>query len=264
MNVDQRSETNEELLYRGILPVAMSGRLVRCHAWSDGTVLPVLVGFDDPDPDPDPDPDDDPDDDDDDDADDPANIKDPKLKAASQEAAKYRVQRNEARSARDALRTEVADLKTKLKEAETKGAGDESLKTRIAELEAEVKEKDTKLSELGSELKGTKVARQVASAVADLKIKDDPKYVLFLLNQEGLDETDEDGEIEELPKILKRLIKSKDLKVRTDEDEDDDDPDDDTPQSSGRSSGRTMNGKRKSKADLDRATLEKKYPALRR
>lgn len=273
-NMDQRSEAiGEELLYRGILPVAMSGRLVRCHFWEDGTSLPVLAGFDGEDDDADEDSGDDDndadgtDDDedgDDDDEDDPDKIKDVKRRKSAQQAARYRVQRNEARAARDAAKAKITELEGKLADAVKNGAGDETLKAKVTELETQLAEKGTKLSELESKLKGAGVTVQVAEAVKALKIKDNVDYVVWLLGKEGLDETDEaDGKIEELDKHLKRLVKSKALSVRGDED-DDDETDDDANRTSGRSSGRTMNGKRKSKRNLDRATLESKYPALRR
>lgn len=270
--MDLRSEAiGDELLYRGILPVAMSGRLVRCHFWEDGTVLPVLAGFDGEDDDEGEDDDagdeedddtDDTDDDDDDD-DDPDKIKDVKRRKAAQQAARYRVQRNEARTARDAAKAKITELEGKLAQAVKDGAGDETLKAKVSDLETQLAEKDTKLSELESKLKGVGVTAQVADAVKAMRIKDDVDYVVWLLGKEGLDETDEaDGKIEELDKHLKRLVKSKKLSLR--DDDEDDEADDDTNRTSGRSSGRTMNGKRKSKRNLDRATLESKYPALRR
>lgn len=276
MNMDLRSES-EELLYRGILPVAMSGRIVPCHAWADGTLLPVLAGFDDPDPDDDGDDDDgddddagtddedaDDDDDGDDDDEDPDKIKDPKRRDAARQAARYRVQRNEAREARDQARSEVTDLKAKLKAAEAAGSGDDSLKERIKELEADVASKDAKLSELESASKGVATERQVRAVASEMNISEDAELIMFRLNKAGV-KADEDGQIDNLKQHLRKLIRRGKLSVKDGDDDDGEgDVDDDTTRTSGRSSGRTMNGKRKSKTVLDQKSMEARFPAIRR
>lgn len=128
---------------------------------------------------------------------------------ASRQAAKYRVQRNEARRERDEARLELAF---------TKAAGG-----RFVNAEAAFKCADREL--LSMDPDGTPV---------------------------GLDESIE-GLIEANPFLL--TPDAEPPKKETDPFE--------TPQ---RSSGRVMNGPRKTKlnTDLNRAALEAKYPALRR
>lgn len=93
------------------------------HWWSDGTRLPVLVGFDgdgeedEEQADTDDDGKDDgdiaasEDDDAEEDLEDPRKIKDPKRARSARQAAQYRTQRNKARRERDELRMEVAFLR---------------------------------------------------------------------------------------------------------------------------------------------------------
>ncbi len=82
------------------------------HRWDDGTRLPLLYGFDDPDDD---EPDEDDDTGDDGDEDDPIpddkTIKDPIRARSARQAARYRNQRNDARAERDEARMEVAYLR---------------------------------------------------------------------------------------------------------------------------------------------------------
>lgn len=283
--MDLRSAILAGLLRK--LPTKMGtidGRSVRCHVWGDGSLTPVFsggAGDDDDDSGGTGDDDDDDasgdddekgkgkgkpgDDDDDDDGDDDADIKNPKIKKLSDENAKIRVQRNKAREARDEalekvseLETENADLKKQLKD----GGSDDKLKEQLDTANEKIAELEAQLEEQGNVITMSTIEKQVDSVRADLKIKDSTEFVMFLLDKNDLLEVDEDGEIEDLEKHLKRFKKQGKLSVVSD-DEDDEDDDDDKGGASG-SSGRSFrrNGN-KGKGGLDRAALEKKFPALR-
>lgn len=239
-------------------------------------MLPVLSGHEDP-PNPNPDDeteeeeeDDETEDDDDDDDEDEATkgIKDPKVKSKikelSDEAAKHRVSRNKARTERDEARTKLAEVTKELEDLKKSGGTDETLKTRNTELETEVAKLKKDLDDANKSIRSSGVERQVSKAVEDLKIDATPKYVIWLLGEEDMLDVDEDGDVEDLQRNLKKLIKSKSLKIVSDDDGDDSDDDDDATSGARQSSSKSFNSKRKGNAALDRKTLEEKYPALRR
>lgn len=272
----------DDAVYLGVVPVAISGTVVRCHVWDDGTELPVLVGFDGDDDSGDDDGDegddegdeDENDEDDDDDEDDPDKIKDPKRRRAAKQAASYRIQRNKARQERDELKTKLTEASDKIKQLEKDGAGDDALKTKISDLEKERDELKAEVDRLSKANRAVSIERQVRDTVKDekLNLKEDTDYVLWLLDKQGMLDVDEDGEVEDLAKNLKKLVKSGKLHVVDDDDEDDDEADEegdgkDKAGTSGtaKKSGRRDAGRRRtSKEDHSRAALEKKYPALRR
>lgn len=271
---DQRSEDDQmPRLYTGCL--WRDGRW--CHTWSDGTALPVLSGRDEGDEDEDDDADsggaDDGDGDEDDDDEDDKGVKNPRIKKLSDENAKYRNQRNNVRKERDDARTEATTLKAKISDLETQlkdGGSDEKLKSRVTELEGQVKsigdERDDlkgKLDKANGEIAKVNVNSQIEDVAKRLKVKEPVKIVRYLLEDAKLLTVDEDGDVEDLERNIKKLLKSKELNVLSEDDEDDDD-DDESASGGSRSSGRPMNRPKKKGDGLDRTTLEKKFPALRR
>lgn len=248
------------------------------NVWSDGVVLPILSGGAPEDDDDtgnedenDDDENEDEDDDDDDEGEDDKDkgkkkkLSESERQRLSREAAKYRTQRNTAREARDEARAKITTLEAKVSDLQKKvdaGGSDDSLKERVAELEKTLSEREAELDKERKTNRSTSIDRQVSSAVSDLKIKEDADMVRYLLEKnEMLEVDDESGDIEDLEKSLKRLIKRGKLTVVSDEDDDDDDDEDDKPSSSGRSRSKSRD---KSKNGLDRESLTKKFPALRR
>lgn len=255
-----------------------SGPVVRwlngrwCYAWSDGTIIPAMYGFDNDDADDDDDTDDTEDEDDDDDDDEEGDDTGGSAKSkssksaqrASRQAAKYRNERNTLRTERDDLKRQLEEANTKLKD----GTGDETAKARITELETENAQLKEQLGEVSSTIAKQNMSKQVGDLKDTLDISDNEDFVLWLIENKSDLEADDDGEFDEreLKTFLKRQVKKGTLSVASGDDDDEDDEDDDESASGARTaSSRRFNGKKKQRKDgLDRASLEAKFPALRR
>lgn len=274
--MDQRSETEApERSYGGVRWASRNGISGWCHVWSDGTILPVLRGFDggedggeDDDTGTDDTEDDGGEDDDDEDID--AKEKDPgklrsRIKELCDENASWRTKLKGVRAERDTAQSELADAKTKIKDLEDgKGGGDDALKARISELETAnaqlTKDNDT----LKGEASKGKVEKQVSAVATKLNIEDDMDYIMYVLERNEMLSVDEDGDIEDLNINLKRLLKKGKLSVASGDDGDDSEDDEGATSGASRSTGKSFNGRKKSSATTDRAKLLDKYPALRR
>jgi hypothetical protein len=214
------------------------------------------------------------DDDDDIDLDDPdaiKAIKDPKRREAAKQAAKYRVRANERTKERDEAVKRATDLDAKVKDLEQKlkdGSSDSELKGRVTTLEAEVTrltgERDAlqkKVEDSQGKLQKVAVSRQVADAVTELKIEESADFVMFLLDTSGQLSVDDEGDVEDLSRNLKKLIKAGKLKVVSDDGEGS------SGGGGGNASGSSSSSKGhngpKGSGGLDRAALEAKFPALR-
>jgi len=291
--MDLRSEEATERYHLGIRWGTLNGRSGWMHVWSDGTTLPVIAGCapddddaddddddagkkgakDDKDDDDDDEEEEDEDEDDDDDEEDPDKIKDPKRRESARQAARYRVQRNEARKARDGLKTKLAEVEKELKDLREKGSGDETLKARVKELEKSVDEKDAEIKQLSKAATDAKVRASVSSVRDELKVKDDLDYVMYVLDRNDLTPKvdDEDGTVDdvEVKRTIRKLIKRKKLNVTSGDDGKDDEEDDEEDErssggSSRRSAPKSFNSEKKGKGASGKslAQLAEKYPAL--
>jgi hypothetical protein len=267
VEMDQRSS---EAAYLGVQWMPYFGQMRRCYVWSDGVILPAIFGGDgegdegDEGEEGDEEGEDEDEDEDDEDEDDPDSIKNPKLRKASKEAARYRRQRNESREKLKKAEESSKDKDTKIKDLEKQiadGAGDEDLKKRVGELEEELKGTNEELEKERASNRSTKVGRQVAAACEELRVKEDPEIVEVLLQRNDMLEVDDDGEVDDLERNIKRLIKKGKL---TELSEDDEEEDDERRETSGSRSGRSFKPKKTKKGNLDKAALEAKFPALRR
>lgn len=246
--------------------------------WSDGVTLPIITGADGAGDDDDTggagdDDDDDSDSDDDDDDDDGDDDKSSKSKSASasekaklsQEAKKYRLQRN-------AEKERAAKLEAELKTIKDAGLKDDEKKdARIKELEEQIKGYEPK----ESRLRHLEMFVALINTAAESKVTfEDPEEALLLINNKSkyrdLIEVDDDGEISGMDEAVKALAKDKPrmLIKATGTDESDDDDDDAGSSGNGaggakRSASKSFGGKKKG-TGIDRAALEAKFPALRR
>lgn len=279
MKTQRVEATDEERPFMlGIRWMSFGGRSGWFHSWSDGTVLPVLTGRDeddnsgdddndsgDDDDNTDDEDDDDSDDDsDDDDGDKPKGKESKRVKELSDENAKWRNKHKARLQERDAAITRAEAAEAKVAKLEKDGGGDETLKARVTELETEVKTLRGERDELQGKVQKAAVQSQVAEAMEKLGIADDVKYVMYVLNDNNQLKVDDDGDIEDLIPVLKKHLKSKTFdKVSSGDEADDSSADGDGSGAPRRT--RSKSSKRKvSSQGLDRATLEAKYPALRR
>jgi hypothetical protein len=210
------------------------GQLDGWHRWTDGTALPVLFGFDGSDDDEegvDEDDEQEQDEEQDDEGEEPPKTK--KTLRPERQAAQYRTQRNTARKERDELRTEVYDLKEKLKEADEKGTGDERDALRI-------------------ELAFARAAGgQFVDADAAWKLAD-----------RALMSVGDDGSVAGAEEAVEALAEANPFLLAPAPD----DRPDRNPFNEARSSGRVMNGRKKTASETSTyniAELRKRYPALR-
>ena len=186
--------------------------------------------------------DDDSEDDDSDDSDDGDSdeepVRNPKLKALSDENAKRRQQLKDAKQ-------READLAAKLKEYEDKDKSDVDRATGEA---AELKKTNEALA-------GTnrKLALQLAFSLDRKYDWHDGTAALRLLDLDGV-EIDEDGEVTGMTEAIKTLATKHPYLVKP--------KDDGGPGSGSTGSGQPPNG-RKTKQGTQREVLEKKYSALR-
>lgn len=260
----------------GIRWMSVNGRSGWCNVWSDGTVLPILSGHDDGDDggddgsgdDGNDDGDGDEDDDDDDEDDDDKDLSDAakaRIKELSDEAAKHRVNRNKARTERDEARTELATVKAELAKLKKDGAGDETGKARITELEETVKTLTKERDDLLGDKQERDVERQVAAVIKDLKVDEDADYVVFQLRKRKMLKVDDDGEVEDLKSNVRSLVKDGTFAKLAAGGGEGDGSDGNGEGTSGARRTRSKSSKQKPNSQgLDRASLEKKYPALRR
>jgi hypothetical protein len=200
------------------------GQLDGWHRWTDGTALPVLLGFDDEGEVDDEEHEEQEQDDEDE--------EEPPKTRPERQAAQYRTQRNTARKERAELRTEVYELKEQLKEAEEKGTGDERDALRI-------------------ELAFARAAGgQFIDADAAWKLAD---RALMSVSDDG-SVTGAEEAVEALAEANPFLLTpAPDGKTK-----------DRNPFNEPSSSGRNMNGKKKPQDAYDLTALQKRYPALRR
>ena len=175
------------------------------------------------------------------------DVKDPEKKRLSDEAAKYRKERNQ-------IRKELDEQKAWRKEQEDKD------KSEVEKLTGDVKtlteERDTwkeTAEQLAIQNHVNKVARKFNVSDVD--------YLEHLLVRNKALELNEDLDIEGLEDKVKELVKEKPTLVASSEDDEDEEEDRD---STATSSGRSVNGKKKTGKEADREALYKKYPALRR
>lgn len=171
------------------------------------------------------------------------DIKDPDKKRLSDEAAKYRNQAKQAAKERDKF---AAELKKH----------EDGKKSENERLEGDLKAANEKVSKLEGQLKTNSVELAFFKSGAAAGFKS-ASTALRLLDLDGI-EPDEDGEVdvEEIKKRADALGK-KEAYLLKDGDEED------LGEDEGQPSGRSTNGKKKSKDDLTAAKLAQKYPALR-
>lgn len=187
----------------------------------------------------------------DDDGDKDKGLKPSERKRLSDEAKKYRRQRNDARSERDALRQEIAALK---ESGEVDGDGlTPAAKSIIEGLQTEL---------LAERIKN-EVSTEAAALGFDTK---KTKAIQRLLDMDEV-EVDEDG-IHGVRDALEALAEEypewlvKNQGKGSDEDDEDDEDDGETKSKSKRS-GRSATKKKKGKSSgLDEAALKKRFPAL--
>jgi hypothetical protein len=251
-----------------------------CHRWLDGTSSPVFRGgATDGNSDGDgggdgdkSDGDESDDEDDDDEDDDSGKSKDDEKKPdnrLSRENAKYRIRAKERTAQRDAAIAERDEARAELEKLKKDGVTDEATKKRLQELEDEVKTLRAERAKAQAERMEADLERSVAEALEDLDIDCEADVALSRLRKNGV-QPDDEGEIEDLDKHLKRLLKKgvfKKIVASGDEDEDEDDGDKASSGAGATRSGRPVtsrNGKPKKGAAYDKAALAKKYPALRR
>lgn len=176
------------------------------------------------------------------------DVKNPKLKALSDEAAQHRVKAKELQEALDRANTRLKEIDDKDKSELEKAQSDAAeLKSKLETAQETVKEQAVKLAFFES------------GAAAQFR---SPARALVLLRDDLKDITpDEDGKVD--AKAIKEkadaLLKSDPyLKAEGGEEEEEGgDGSSETP------SGRQTNGRR-SKSELDQEALKSKFPALRR
>lgn len=146
----------------------------------------------------------------------------------------------------------AAAAEAKLREKELEGKSElEQAKAKLEQVEAANEVLNTELSTL---------RRERAFLGSNTVTWHDPEIALGKLDWESL--TDEDGTVDSaaLDKAIKALAKSKPFLVKKDVVDDDEE---NKPPAQPSAGGKPGTGKKQTKAELDRAALEKKYPALR-
>lgn len=267
------------------------GRLF--HQWFDGALLPVLTGGagdgdgdggdgdGDGDDDGDGGDDDDDEDDhnltdeakakraakkakkDDDDDDDDQSKMSPSARRAFRQAAKYRVANKALAGKLEEANTALTAANAKLAKYEKDGAGDPELKKANETL---TKERDDARAEVKT-LKAKDIShginKQMEEAVEEYTLDIKPKMLRALLDSEDLLTVDDEGEVEDLARSIRKLLKSGDIKKKAARGSD---GDDDGGASSGGSSGSPMTrgGRNTKSTKTATADLIKKYPALAR
>lgn len=228
--------------------------------FDDGTKLPVVSGGSGEDAD-------DLDDDDDLDKDesdksqdkgdqdkDPKTVHDPEKKRLSDEAAKRRRMARAFREERDQARAELEQLKGKDKP---------ELDTITAERDTLRKQADKQAETLRSQA----VMLALLEAMPKLKVKPEKaKYIARLLDGDDYEIDDDDFEVTGMEDAIKKVLADNpEWVVNGTKDEDDDDDDEDTrsPKPS-QSSGKLVTSKKKGKTGYDLATLQNRFPALRK
>jgi hypothetical protein len=223
----------EETTMKTTAEATYLGQLDGWHRWTDGTALPVLLGFDGSDDDEDDDEHEEQDEEGDEEQDDEGEEEPPKTRPERQ-AAQYRTQRNTARKERDELRTEVYELKEKLKEAGEKGTGDE---------------RDALRMELA-------FARAAGSQFVDAD-------AAWKLADRALMSVGDDGSVTGAEEAVEALAETNPFLLAPAPD----DRPDPNPFQTASKSGRVMNGRKKTAGEAstyDVARLQKTYPALRK
>lgn len=178
------------------------------------------------------------------------DIKDPEKQRLSQEAAANRVKAREAVAERDALAARLQAIEDKDKDAT------DVLTRKVEEATATIAgQADTIKSQ------AVRLAFFESGSAAQFR---DPAVALRLLRDDLKDvEVNDDGEADSkaIKDAAEALLKASPYLKAGDGDDDGGDGDDDEVVNP---SGRQTNGKKKSKDDLDREALAKKFPALRR
>jgi hypothetical protein len=175
---------------------------------------------------------------------------------ASRQAAKYRTMRNKARGERDSERTAHEATKTELNDLKAKGTTDDTSKATIAQLTKERDDLKAEAAKLNAAQAEAAAERTVAEEMSDLGIEGDPEYAILKLRKANLWNVDEDGDIEDLTVNLKKLVRKGVLTKKSTSGGNG---------ANGVKSGRTNTAKgRKPNDKVDRNVLAKKYTALNR
>lgn len=171
------------------------------------------------------------------------DVKDPEKKRLHEEAGKHRNAAKVAAKERDALAV-------KLKEYEDKD------KSEVEKLQGDLKsaQDDNKALRETTKTQGVRLAFFESGAASQFK---NAGTALRLLDLDGI-EPDDEGVVDadEIKKRAKALGEKEPYLLK-------DGDEGDLGEDEGQPSGKSTNGKKKSKGDLDRAKLEDKYPALR-
>lgn len=171
--------------------------------------------------------------------DDKKPVEDPEKQRLSREAAKWRKKYREAQKA--------------LKGKETEDGEDSDTKVAEALARANAAETRAALAELGSDL-GITGEKNRKFVLRELK-----EYEADFIIDGTVDADELKAAIEQIVEDFPQVV----VKATADK-KDDDDSEDDSKQNGKRASGRQTNGKKKGDTGLDRETLAKKFPALRR
>lgn len=271
MVLDGRRSTCARIAPMVDLPNLVGQKMVRgrlCWVYDDGTVLPVVrggaddSGADDSGDDSDDQSGDDTDDlDEDEDEDDATKDKavvDPDKKRLSDEAARRRRQARQLKQERDAARAELEQLKGKDK----------------PEVEQIKQERDTlkqNLESAESRLRSQAVRMAILEKASELQVKPGKiKYIPRLIDLDNID-VDDDGTVDGLDDELEAIKNDNPEWFSTNghattngKDSEDDDEEDEEPTVRRRSSGKAVSSKKKGKAGYDLATLQGRFPALRK
>lgn len=174
--------------------------------------------------------------------DDKKPVEDPEKQRLSREAAKWRKKYREAQKA----------LNGKNKDDDDKEGNAEQVAEALAR--ANAAETRAALAELGSDL-GITGEKNRKFVLRELK-----EYEADFIIDGTVDADELKAAIEQIVEDFPQVV----VKATTEKEKDDDDGDDDGKQNGKRASGRQTNGKKKGDTGLDRETLAKKFPALRR
>jgi hypothetical protein len=180
------------------------------------------------------------------------DVKDTDAKLRSDEAARYRNERNQIKSAFDEQAARLKELEDKDRSKEEK-------------LERDNKELVAERDALKAALNDTRLELAFTKAAVDMKFEDPDLALLAVKRDQGKDEfkVDDDGRVEGMKEALQKLAKAKPFLVRKEGGGDDDKRRDDK-KSTTKSGGDDIGDGDKDDKGLDNEALAKKYPALRR
>lgn len=250
------------------------------HLWFDGTWMPVLSGSaedgdaggdegeGDDGGESDDDDDDDTakgkkkakgkDDDDEDDKEDWENASPASIKRAFRQATDRRIKikaLNDTVTAKDA---ELATANAKIADLEKNGTGDPKLKEQLSERDKTIDKLTKENADLKTSVAEGSINKQLEEAIAEFKLTDTVKRVRGILQADDSLEVD-DGEIVNLSRSIKRLIKSGELRAKKVSSGDENTGDE---SGASRSSGSPMRRGNSVRTVSNEEALKKKYPAL--